>query len=120
MVRLLDAAQFAVVLVQWMGGDVEAERLLLELEQILLWPFLDRFAQGQRRRFAALAEQADLIVDGVGRGALRDLESVVDLGDQRCAQGAGEIKGAALDQRFEHAAVEQLGADAHAEIRQDS
>ena len=63
---LLDAAQFALVLVQRMRRDIEAQRFLLELQQVLLRPFRDRFAQGQCRRFAALAEQADLIVGGVG------------------------------------------------------
>src|SRR6266852_9004405 len=101
---MADTAQFAVVLVERMCRDVEAERFLFVLELLLRLPFVDRFAQCERGRLGALAEQADLVFDGVVLGALRDLERVIDLRGQRRTRHPGELEGAALDERLESAA----------------
>src|SRR6185437_14418517 len=98
------------------GGDVEAEGLLFEFEDFLLRRFLDRLSQREYRSVAALAEEPDLIAGGVTLGLLRDLERVLDQGEQGGARHAGETHRTAFDERFEDAAIDDLGADAHTEV----
>ena len=114
----LQVLQLVFVLFQRMPGDEESENFFFGLKARVLVPVGDigQFVVARRCFFLLEdAKQAVLAGFGVALGFLRLLHGLVEHGHELSAAAEG-IHGAALDQRFDHALVEQSQVDVFAEL----
>ncbi len=96
--QFADPAQLAFVLVQRMGGDEEAEGLLLETEQLILRPFGDRSARQLRAGGTiVLTEKTDLVPGSIAFVALRQPSAHRRPAPSGPRAHSGGIERAALD-----------------------
>ena len=113
------SCQLVFVFLQGMAADEEAEDFFFGGEAGVLVPVGD-VGQFVVVRFGVFlledAKQAMLAGFGVALGFLRLLHGLVEDGHELRAAAHG-IHGAALDQRFEHALVEQAEVDVFAEFK---
>src|SRR5436190_11399672 len=103
--------------------DEEAERLLLEAQQLALVVLLGRDPRVVSLRGGLLlldseAEVEDRALAGepVGMLAAAERERLVEHIEHALAGGAGRVERAALDERLERAAVHDLRVDALGEV----
>src|SRR6266566_1959342 len=104
-----------------MIGDVEAERLLLQLEQLVLRELArrDGGVMTSRRvaaRFVAEVEDRALAEQLVGLLFLSPGERLLEAFQHPAARRVGRIECAALDERLERALVDGLRVDAFREV----
>ena len=114
----LQVCQLVFVFLQRMAADEEAENFFFGGEARVLVPVgnVGQFVVVRLGLFLLKhAKQAVLAGFGVALGFLRLLHGFVEDGHQLRAAAQG-IHGAALDQRFEHALVEQAQIDVLAEF----
>ena len=104
-----------------MLGDVEAERLLLEAQELALVELGDRDRRmldldGLLGLAEAAVEDRGLAGEPVGRDALAVPESGVERGEHPHPRRAGRVERAALHERLERALVQRLRVDALGEL----
>src|SRR5207253_6829765 len=102
-------------------GDVQAERLLLQFEQLVLRELAGRDDRVMARSgfaFGAVAEVEDraLAEQLVGLLLLSPGERLLEAFEHPAPRRAGRVERTALDERLERALVDGLGVDALGEI----